>query len=533
MDADVIVIGYGPVGMVTAAALGERGHRVIVLERYEQLYNLPRAAIFDDETMRTFAGLGIEPMLRGKVHASNRYEWVNGTGELLLEHSFADRGRSGWAEWYEMYQPDLETALDELCRRTPSVEVRLGATVTDVDATEDGVAVKVDGRSGPETLQTYWVVGCDGGNSSVRRALGLPQEDYGFSEPWMVCDFRLTGPHDLPLSRQVCDPVQPISVISLGPAHHRFSFMLDSAEDFETEQAPDKVWERVSGYLGRHQAEIVRVATYTFRSLVTDPWRIGRIVLAGDSAHQMPPFLGQGMCSGIRDAQNLAFKLDWALRGGADLLDTYQLEREPHVRAVIEKGIELGRLQTVRDPILAAARDTRLQAQRTSGAPTDKLRFPGLTGGFRYDSPGAGELFPQGDVARPNTEPARFDGVVGPGAHLVGRGQALANLIADGRIAALTAAGVRCVAIDHQPGHTDLHSLEDTDATYTTWLDEHQADIVLVRPDLYVFGTATHSSGPNGETDQHTDALIAAYLQATPPPTGGTHPRADLEAIPA
>jgi 2-polyprenyl-6-methoxyphenol hydroxylase-like FAD-dependent oxidoreductase len=165
------------------------------------------------------------------------------------------------------------------------------------------------------------VVGCDGGNSFVREALGVGQDDYGFSEPWMVCDFRFRRPTAVPPARQVGDPRRPTSIISLGPDHHRFAFMLDSAGDAEAEGAPVRVWERVSQYLTPDDAELIRVATYIFRSTVAHRWRTGRILLAGDGAHQMPPFLGQGMCSGIRDAQNLAFKLDLVLRGTAAALE--------------------------------------------------------------------------------------------------------------------------------------------------------------------------------------------------------------------
>src|SRR6185437_9391914 len=206
----------------------------------------------------------------------------------------------------------------------------------------------------------------------------------------------------VPHAVQVGDPLSPTSIISLGPDHHRFSFMLDVEEDFCTERDPDRVWARVAGRLSPDDAELIRVATYTFRSLVTDRWRVGRVLLAGDAAHQMPPFLGQGMCSGIRDAQNLAFKLDRVLRGDWSdaVLDTYQLEREPHVRAVIEKGIELGRLQTTRDPERAAARDRELMGRRDRAQAPETIRFPGLGDGFLSptSSTGRGELSVQGVV---------------------------------------------------------------------------------------------------------------------------------------
>ena len=498
---DVAVVGYGPVGMAMAALLGRAGHRVEVLERYPGLYNLPRAAIFDDETMRTFASLGIAEELLPKIRVQRTYEWRNGVGDLLTEHNFAETGRSGWAEWYMMYQPELEQALDRVCRAAPGVRVRHSSPVTAIEQSAEGVLLTVGGPEPAQTVRARWVVGCDGGNSFVRQALAVEQQDYGFAEPWLVCDFRFKRPVEVPAALQLGDPRQPVSVISLGPAHHRFSFMLDSADDFETERDPERVWARVGRWLTREDADVIRVATYTFRSLVADRWRIGRVLLAGDAAHQMPPFLGQGMCSGIRDAQNLAFKLRLALTGTAStgLLDTYQVEREPHVRAVIEKGIELGRRQTIRDPERAATRDRELLARRGSGPET--IRFPGLHDGFlaRSSGPGRGELSVQG-VVDDGIRRGRIDQVVGAGFHVLVDPQLLADL-GPQAVAALRRAGIPLVA----PGPRGALVM-DVDGTYARWFGELGCRAVAVRPDFYVYGTAADGTA----AEQLIHELVAA-----------------------
>ena len=477
---DVAVIGYGPVGMATAALIGRLGHRVVVLERYEGKYNLPRAAIFDDETMRTFAMLGIAGRLLPRLHVQRNYEWLNGAGDLLIEVDFAEVGRSGWAEWYMMYQPDLEDALDGCCQRSREVDVRFGARVIGIEQSPTAVAVAVEGSDRP--VRARFAVACDGGNSFVRQALAIPEQDYGFSEPWLVCDFRLRRPVRVPTARQVCDPAQPTSIISLGPDHHRFSFMLDSEASFLTEREPERVWHRVSSYLTREDAELIRAATYTFRSRVAQRWRDGRVLLAGDAAHQMPPFLGQGMCSGIRDALNLSFKLDLVLRGRPpeSLLDTFQSERDPHVRAIIAKGIELGQIQTVRDPDLAAERDARLIADR--GATPEKISFPPLQSGLLGSGRGAGELFVQGMVSS-GSSTGRFDEVAGYGWVVMVR----ASLIPE--IDTVTdRPAVRVVAVSDVAGLPGV--LHDVDGVYTTWLDQHDCDAVAIRPDFHVWGTS-------------------------------------------
>ncbi len=501
MDADVAVIGYGPAGMAMTALLAQAGHSVLVLERYEGLYNLPRAAIFDDETMRTFDKLGIAGPLLPKLRVQRNYEWRNREGDLLIEHFFAETGRSGWAEWYMMYQPDVEDALDRVCRSSPLVEIRHSSPVTGLRHDDLGVTLEIEQPDGSlTTARASYVVACDGGNSTTRRILGIDQDDYGFSEPWMVCDFAFKRQVDLPTALQVGDPRQPTSIISLGPHHHRFSFMLDSEDDFAGQSQPDRVWARVADYLSRDDADLIRVATYTFRSLVATRWRAGRVLLAGDAAHQMPPFLGQGMCSGIRDAQNLAFKLDLILEGraGAGLLDTYQSEREPHVRAVVEKGIELGRIQTMRDPVAAVERDRRLLARRAARAAPEKMRFPGLTDGFfaHASTPGRGELFLQGTVSQGERR-GRFDDVVGRGFCLLTTPSQLGELGATGLLRSLDAAGVLTVALTEsvQTGvAADVAAVVDVEGDYSRWFAAHDCSAVVVRPDFYVWGTVATGS---------------------------------------
>ena len=225
-------------------------------------------------------------------------------------------------------------------------------------------------------------------------------DDYGFQEPWLVCDFRLKRDVDLPMALQYGDPDQPTSIISIGPHHHRFSFMLDEVVSSAEAVDPDEVWRRVSRWITRDDAELIRAAPYTFRSTVAQQWKQGRILLAGDAAHQMPPFLGQGTCSGFRDAHNLAWKLDLVLQGAIeDLLETYAAERSPHVRAITEKAVELGRVQTVRDKQAARLRDEELLRRKRSGRRPEGFRFPGYSEGFLApaspDDSARGQLFPR------------------------------------------------------------------------------------------------------------------------------------------
>ena len=425
---DLAIVGYGPTGMTLAALLGQAGHSVVVLERYAGLYNLPRAACFDDEIMRTFQKLGVEQEVLPGAVVQRDYDWINGAGETLVEIEYDDPAPGGWAQLYMMYQPHIETVLDRLCRSLPSVEVHQGVRVEAMERDGDGVTLRgVDAGGEPVTARARWLVGADGGTGFVRPALGIGFSTYGFEENWLVCDFERKRELDwVPTFRQVCDPAQPTAIVRIGPDHQRFSFMLEPDEDPEVATDPERVWRRVADYITPGDADLIRVANYVFRSRITDSWRQGRALLAGDAAHEMPPFLAQGMCSGMRDAHNIAWKLDLILRGeaGEELLDSYQPEREPHVRFITEKAIELGRVQTLRDPEKARERDERLLAARAANRAPERLRYPALAGGALaggLGAPHAGEFFVQGRVRSEGRE-GLFDDLVGPGPCLLARG---------------------------------------------------------------------------------------------------------------
>jgi 2-polyprenyl-6-methoxyphenol hydroxylase-like FAD-dependent oxidoreductase len=497
---ELAIVGYGPTGMMLAALAGRRGHSVIVLERYAGLYNLPRAACFDDEIMRIFQKLDlVEEVMPGTVVQPD-YDWINASGETLVELTYDNPAPGGWAALYMMYQPHVETVLDRLCKALPSVEVHQGVSVEGLEQDERGVSlVATDIAGGERTeVRARYAIGADGGNSYVRERLGIGSSTYGFEENWLVCDFHKLRELDrVPTFRQVCDPVQPTSIVRIGPDHQRFSFMLEPDEKGDAATAPERVWQRVAEYITPADAELVRVANYVFRSRIADRWRDGRTLLAGDAAHEMPPFLAQGMCSGMRDAHNLAWKLDLILRGiaGDELLDSYQPEREPHVRFITEKAIELGQVQTIRDPEAARERDERLLAQRRENREPEKVRYPGLEGGpliAGVEAGNIGEFFPQGRVRAGDRE-GLFDDVVGTGPCIVARGDALASIGPElrwgwreigGRLALFADPAVTA------PGDPEATELVDLDGLYRAWFDQNSREAAVVRPDWYLFGAA-------------------------------------------
>lgn len=251
--SDVAIVGYGPTGMVLAALLGQKGMSVTVLERYESLYSKPRAAAFDDETMRTFQQLGVAEKVLAGTNVQNGYVWVNGKGQVLTDFEYDNPGPNGWPAQYMMYQPHLEQVLDEAVRSIPDVQVFPGAAVTAIEDLGESVSLTALTTTDQQiTVEANFVVGADGGNSFVRQALGIDLDSYDFSENWLVCDFKLH--HDvagLPTFQQVCNPDEPIAIVNIGPGHHRFSFRLERDADREAIVDPDKVLGPVSATTSR------------------------------------------------------------------------------------------------------------------------------------------------------------------------------------------------------------------------------------------------------------------------------------------
>jgi 3-(3-hydroxy-phenyl)propionate hydroxylase/flavoprotein hydroxylase len=505
MRYDVAIVGYGPTGMVLSLLLAKLGRRVVILERFEGLYNLPRAACFDDETMRTFQHLGIaEEMLAG-TNIQRGYEWLNGKGEVLLDIEYDNPGKCGWPSQYMMYQPHVEDVLDRAAKGHDLITVRQGTPVTGYEEHGDHVVVLAETAEGKTVeIEATYVVGADGGSGYTRSYLDSQLDDYGFFENWLVCDFEMPAPVEgLPSFRQVCNPAQPVSIVNIGPKHHRFSFRLEKDEDRESATDPDRVWARVADYLKPDQADLIRVANYTFRSRIVRNWRRGRIILAGDAAHEMPPFLAQGMVSGIRDARNLSWKLNLVLSGQDDsLLDSYQVEREPHVRFITEKAIELGHVQTMRDPVEAEKRDARLKAVRAANKKPDKLIYPGLSGGMIAND---GQLLPQGLVSSAG-KTGLLDDVVGTGWLIVAKGPEALSGLSDSQRQAWQAMG-GSAAVFNLLAIVGGGDLSDTGGVYTRWFDTTGAVAAIVRPDSYVYGLAKSGAELGSLLSQLTETL--------------------------
>ena len=519
IDYDVIQVGFGPVGQVHSTLLGRHGHKIGVFERWPSLYPLPRAGHIDHEVMRIFQAMGAAEAVERTVIPIPDYDWFSADGQVLLHLDWNNPTPSGWKSDYLMYQPYMEDALRTAVAAQPTVELNLGWEVVGLEQRTDDVAVTlrqghlVDGAwtpTGPtRTVTTRYVIGADGAGSFVRRASNIEWIDYGFEEDWLVLDVRPHDPDlhiDMPEAGQICDPERPVSLFRrLGREHARWEFMLLPGETEEEMRAEATAWRLLARWgLDASNASVIRRAVYTFRSLIAETFRDDRVLLVGDAAHLMPPFMGQGMCSGIRDAANLAWKLDLVLRGASapELLDSYTVERHPHVDQIIKTSMALGQIVCISDPQAAAERDELLPSGRAAPRPP----FPWLTEGILALEPAPGNASP-GPVGRLGVQgrvvadgrTGRADDLLGNTWQVLTDDLSIARAVAESHQETLQTIGAQVRHVSR--AHVGGESLVDLDATYHDWFRSGGFRVVVVRPDFYVYGTAN--------TAEEATALIA------------------------
>ena len=471
-DYDVIICGLGPVGQLLALLLGDRGVRTLAFDRDHEPYELPRAAVIDDEVLRIFQSVGLDEAVLSDAQVQPGAS-ITTAGGRAVEIFRSRTGRLGHPPLVSINQPAMERTMLAALKDRPTVAVRRGLTLESLDRRADRVEVFVrptDG-GGSERISGRWLVGCDGANSAVRARLEIPFQGRTAPQRWIVVDALVDRPlAKVPHPHFVGRAARPMVTLPMSPGRHRWEWMLHSGEDAAPHLEPAAVRRAVDEWLDGERAEIERAVAYTFHTRVAALWRRGRGLLAGDAAHLMPPFAGQGFSSGARDAGNLAWKLAAVLAGAPlALIDSYQRERRPHVAAMQRLANVLGSLVQTTEPWRVRARDTWLCA--IDGTAVQRLLaenikpLPTYGDGAFATRPArlpmrrtVGTLFPQ---------TGRLDDRLGPGWSAVA---------SDGRSRALLrAAGVEVV----EPAADD------------EWLRARGLTWALLRPDRYVFACGT------------------------------------------
>lgn len=498
---DVLVVGFGPAGAVAAGMLGARGHSTLVVDRLTDIYDKPRAIAIDHEILRHFDNMGVADQVMPYVAPFTASQHFGAKGQLIRRIDMVPEPYPlGYTPSMVFTQPPIEAVLRTHAESFGCVTVSLGIEMVHLDCREDEVIATLKDASGEtKKVAARYLIGCDGASSRVRELAGITLEDLVFDEPWLVIDVLVNdaGLAKLPqTSAQFCDPARPASFI-MGPKNHRrWEIMLLPGEDPRQMALPDTVWRLLSPWLTPEDGELWRAAAYRFHALVADDWVKGRVVIAGDAAHQQPPFIGQGMCQGLRDVSNLIWRLDRILKGQSDdsLLSSYTQERKRHVQTLTGRIKAIGQAICERDPDAAEARDARILAEG-GGQPLVITRqdiVPPIEVGLiaAEGTPARGLLFPQPAILE-NGKSRLLDQFTGPTWRLVLDGRRVTQ--AQGQALATAIEGMTILAVAPEGADTvDDAALREKHSVLASWFERHGAIAALVRPDHYVFGAAAN-----------------------------------------
>lgn len=526
-EVDVAIAGAGPTGLMLANLLGTYGVTAAVLESGPALIDFPRGVGMDDETMRTFQAVGLVDEVLQHTVPHQRLVFVDRRHRALAEIA-PPVSEFGWPRRSGFVQPLADRVLLEGLSRFPHVRVEWGTKVTSFVQDSSGVAVQVDRGGVGGVLKARFLVGSDGGRSDVRKALGFGFEGTSSAADWLVIDMR-NDPLGRPGAFVGADPRRPYACISIPHGIRRFEFMLNKGEGEREAQDNTFIADLLRPFVhSLNPDDIIRRRVYTHHSRIAERFRDHRVFVAGDAAHVMPVWQGQGYNSAIRDANNLAWKLAAALDGlgGEELLDSYELERREHAQAMIRLSTWVGRVVSVRSRTVATLRDTLLRA--ASAVPAVKryivqMRFKPmptldrgaltLEGSVSSPTP-VGKIFVQPTVSTRHQSSAPLDDVIGPWFALIVWNNDPSAILSTEALATLARLDVRLLWARPEtqlgwkaPSESEeARILGDTDGTLKNWFDQRQESVVLVRPDRIIAGAS------DAQSASHMVASFAAAL---------------------
>ena len=494
---DIAVVGAGPVGLMIANLLGAAGLRVEVFERNAGLLGLPRAIAYDAETLRLFAQIGLFDEIAPGLVQDPLVRHLNARGKALMEAKFP-RSIYGHSPLGTFYQPEFERTLLRGLARFGNVSVAFAHAVGALAQDEHGVTLTISAPGGNRRVRAAYVVACDGGTSGVREGLGVKLVGSTYTERWLVVD-AIVPNHSVKGITFRCDPRRPTVELPAVGDRVRWEFMQLPGESEEKLSRDEMVRALVKEKAGVDGFEIERKAVYAFHARVADRWRVGRIFLAGDAAHLMPPFAGQGMNGGMKDAANLSWKLAAVLNGQAseEILDTYEVERAPVVRRMVEVSRRLGSIIMPTNRAIAAARDSvfaclnlsrrfRAFISRGGVVPPPAIHCSALTAGGKDAL--IGQMAPQPTVKSSLGETPLDQFLTCHQWLALGVGADPAPMLSGRDFAILEALDAQFIALNPlgpiRSGRTSV--LECSDPKFIAWAGKHWVRAILVRPDRFI-----------------------------------------------
>ena len=490
-NPDIVIVGLGPVGGVLAALCAQQGLEVVVVERDTGVYRLPRAVAMDHEVLRQVGMIGVADDILAASNPSQGYEFVNSERKILVARYQSGLAATGYPFANLFHQPSFETSVRNRLVELADVRVMLGSEVVELEQDSEKVVTTIRTPDSSLRIDSQYLVGCDGAKSFVRRWIDAPMRDLGFDEPWLVVDVCLPDGMDSLSNKgmQLCDPRQPTTSTQSGPGRHRWEFMLMPGEGPEEVTQDESIKKRLASWVDPDTVVIERSAVYRFHGLIAEKWRNERVLIIGDAAHQMPPFLGQGLCSGVRDAFNLAWKLESVIKDSASdsLLDTLRDERSPHVEAITDAAIQLGKLVCVTDPEEAARRDRQFKADQDAGRPPPFPPMPPMRNGI-LDDFAAGKVMPEPFVVTASgMDRVRLDEIVGYVPLLIIARNVEVSAVNQAAIDSLYEACPSLRICQFGATHPRFVDLADIDDHLQRMLGSQEA--LLVKPDRIVFGS--------------------------------------------
>ena len=512
LNAEVTIVGAGPVGILLAILLGKQSKDVILIDKWTEIYDRPRAVTMDAEVARILASLGIDCDTDPDFENHKElYYWKNADLQDLQIVDWKSLAPSGWHVTYWFNQPQLEARLMEMAKALPSVRILRGWTAKKLAQDSDGVDLSIrdtETRQQSQTIRSQFLVGADGANSFVRESLGLKMVDKGYFFDWLILDMIPDENYTVsPAQWQLCGPRRPTTIVPGGPGRRRWEFMLLPGEVADTIAQPESAWDLLEPWgLTPDNAQLERSAVYQFQAKWAEGWVKDRCMIAGDAAHLMPPFAGEGMCAGLRDAVALGWRLTSILDGKLkpDVLLSYESERMSHAQHYIQFSQDLGEIICIADPEKAAERDARmiadLVARNHEPITGDLVKLgPGLW----CDTAGAGELSPQGVVTFAGKRD-RFDQAVGIGWMILAFDTATDGLLTDAQRQTFKNIGGRILSVGPQGSGCGVIA---EDEIYDTWRAETKANYAILRPDFYVAATAQSDTQLRNCLDEILDKL--------------------------